>query len=227
MDDKHIRELATMVMEIESLEGRSEPIPFAPRPSAVRRLSVGAGLGLAAAACLVIGVIALKPPVQPSPSGSGPRLADSATGAGAAPSIVEASQERCVVMSLFRDPSGHCSCLQVSEPQWGEGRGLADVPRSELRRVALREPCDTEAQQVLIVAVAGHADALPHSHEQAQAIVQQVSTAAASVGPHADVSSLARAAIGLRDASVVVADTVSMRQPSRVKDLLEGASGWR
>jgi hypothetical protein len=229
MDDRQIRELARMAVEIESLECGDESIPFAAaQASPARRLLVGAGLGLAAAACLVVAVVAMRPAASSRSATNGPLAANNGATGEASASVVPVPKERCVVMAMFRDPSGHCSCTQVSEPEWGDGRGLADVSRGELRRVALREPCDTEAQQVLIVAVAGRGDAVPRNHEQAQALVQQVSTAAASVGPHADVSSLARAAIpALGDASIVVADTVSMRQPSRVKDFLEGTTGLR
>ncbi len=230
MDDRQIQELARMVMEAESLEGSDAPIAFPAHHAhgPVRRILIGAGLGLAAAACLVIGFIAMQP-ARPAAKGGARALTDAhKSPTPDQPAIVPAAAEQCVLMSMFRDPSGHCSCLQVSEPQWEGGRALADVSRSELRRVALREPCDTEAQQVLIVAVSSRADTLPRSHEQAEAIAQQLSTAAASVGRHTDVSTFARAAMpGLSDSATVVAETVPMRQPSRVKDLLEGATGVR
>ena len=241
MDDKQLQELARMVVEIEALEqsasGHEAPIarigPSGLVHGPIRRLMVGAATGLAAAACLVIGLLIMRPAPR-IPAVPETRLADKGpSGHGGdqapAPTIVKTSAtEKCVVMSMFRDTNGRCSCLQVSEPQWEGGRPLADVSRSELHRVALAQPCDTEAQQVIIVAVAGRADTLP-GHEQAEAIAQQISTAAASVGRHTDVTSFARAAMpGLSDGATVVAETVSMRQPSRVKDLLRDAtSGWK
>lgn len=241
MDDRQIQELAKMVMEVEALEraaaGEDADAPFAQigpgvaTHGPVRRLLVGAGMGLAAAACLVLGLVMMRPtPPTVAPGPSRP-IAKGTTGPSGAdsPRIVATAAEDCVVMSMFRDNNGRCSCLQVSEPKWEGGRKLADVSRSELHRVALSSPCDNEAQQVIIVAVAGRADTLPRSHEQAEAIAQQLTTAAASVGRHVDVSSFARAAMpGLSDGATVVAESVSMRQPSRVKDLLPSApSDWK
>src|ERR1051326_1201023 len=122
MDDRHIQELTRMAMEVEALErsasGEEAPIVFsravAPRP--IHRLMVGAGLGLAAAACLVLGFVILRATTPPPVVKPGPAMAGTDRGSGrhgSTGAIGETrlvSNEKCVVMSMYRDASGHCSC---------------------------------------------------------------------------------------------------------------------
>ena len=77
MNDKSIQELVKMAMEIEALErgadlGSSTPEPLARiaggrvvvQAGWGRRLVAGAGVGLAAAACLTIAFVAMRPPTR-------------------------------------------------------------------------------------------------------------------------------------------------------------------
>jgi hypothetical protein len=128
-------------------------------------------------------------------------------------------------MTVFKDNAGECACLQVRQPKWEK---LEEVPRSELFDVALGSPCSTDAQQALIIAVEGDADALPKDHAQVEAIARQLSTVAASVGRHADMSALAYASLpGLKPGTTVIAETVAMRQASRMRDLVPAGIDWR
>jgi hypothetical protein len=104
----------------------------------------------------------------------------------------------------------------MEQPNWCGRRSLTDVSRSELRQAALREPCTNDAQQVLILAVEGRSDSLPRNHEEAEVIAQQLSTAAASIGRHADVTAFAYAAMPrLSSDATVVAESLPMRQAMR------------
>lgn len=254
MNDKNIQELVKMAMEIEALEraGESGGVLDSTEPIAVigqgrileghgampagnwgRRILVGVGLGTAAAACLTVALIALRPSstnfgggrgLANRPAETSPLLEES----GPAVTQVKAESEKCVVLTLYRESDGRCTCLQMEQPEWDGGKSLADVPRSELYNVAFRSPCSTSAQQALIVAVAGKAENLPRDREQAEILAQQVSTAAAAVGRHADVSALAYAAMpGLAAGSTVVAENVSMRQAMRARELAPPGIDWR
>jgi len=160
-----------------------------------------------------------------------------ATGPSVSPSLREADpvikdvkvdSEKCVVMTMYREADGRCTCLQMEQAEWDGGKKLAEVERSELYNVAFRSPCSTSAPQALIVAVAGKAENLPRDRQQAEILAQQVSTAAAAVGRHADVSALAYAAMpSLARGSTVVAENVSMRQAMRARDLAPAGMEWR
>jgi hypothetical protein len=219
MDDKRIQELVRMAMEAEALERPPT------RSGVVRRLFVNAGIGVAAAACLAVGFVVLQPsPPAKAPPSITERPADRSIGTEVAKVETTAEEDGCVVMAMFRAEDGSCSCVQVREPSW-DGRRLADVSRSELRTAALKAPCSNDAEQVFIVAVQGRSDSLPRSHEQAEVIAKQVSRAAASVGRHADVSSLAYAAMpGLSPGATVVAESIAMRETPGVRQMLSGAA---
>lgn len=205
-----------MAMEAEALE--RPPV----QSGVLRRLVLNAGIGVAAAACLTVGFVMLQPS---PPKKSGPAVVERGSDASSPIEVAtaEAAEDGCVVMAMFRAEDGTCSCVQVKEASW-EGRRLADVSRSELRTAALDAPCSNDAERVFIVAVQGRSDSLPRSHEQAELIAKQVSRAAASVGRHADVSSLAYAAMpGLSPGATVVAESIAMRETPGVKQMLSGA----
>lgn len=206
-----------MVMEAEALE---RPLV---RSGVLRRLVLNAGIGVAAAACLTVGFVMLQPS---PPQKTAPSIVERGSEGVSPVELAEAetAEDGCVVMAMFRAEDGSCSCVQVREPAW-DGRRLADVSRSELRTAALNAPCSNDAEQVFIVAVQGRADSLPRSHEQVEVIAKQVSRAAASVGRHADVSSLAYAAMpGLSPGATVVAESIAMRETPGVKQMLSGAA---
>jgi hypothetical protein len=250
VNDKNIQELVKMAMDIEALEragegggalDSTEPIARieygrvargrTPAGNWGRLLMVGVGFGTAAAACLTVALIALKP--KAPGMGQGRELAarpDTPAVVESAPTVreVKADTEKCVVMTMYREADGRCTCVQMEPTEWDGGKKLADVERAELYNVAFRSPCSTSAPQALIVAVAGKPETLPRDRQQAEILAQQVSTAAASVGPHADVSALAYAAMpGLAPGSTVIAERVAMRQALRARDLAPAGINWR
>ena len=242
--DRNVEQLVRMALDIEALERAAGaagdefgPVARigrpAPRHGSWRKVGVGVGFGTAAAACLTLAMFMMQPrnPGSGAPLAVAPRVPSVPIPVepDATPRVVQAANndEKCVVMAMFRGADGQCSCLQMRDGDFEEGRTLAEVPRSELYDVALHAPCSTSAQQVLIVAVSGRADSLPTNHEQAEAIVRQISTAAASVGRHADVSAIAYAAMpGLSPGSTVIAENVAMRQVSQARQLAPEGT-WR
>jgi hypothetical protein len=219
MDDKRIQDLVKMAMEIEALERAGDRPAIGFRAGAIRRLMVNAGMGLAAAACLVVALFVMHGrQQQPIPKlATGPKAPAAVDRpATSSPVVGTADEKGCVVMAMYRDTDGRCTCVQMEQPEWCGQRRLTDVSRSELRQAALREPCTNDAQQVVILAVEGRTDSLPRNHDEAEVIAQQLSTAAASIGRHTDVTAFAYAAMPrLTSDSTVVAETLSMRQATR------------
>jgi hypothetical protein len=68
------------------------------------------------------------------------------------PAAADHGRSSVMVYSLFKDGDGACSCYQWQEV---DGKALEDLGRAELMEVALRAPCTTEAQRVIVVAVGG------------------------------------------------------------------------
>jgi hypothetical protein len=222
MDDKQIQNLVRMAMEAEDLERAGEGLaPLArigpgPAPLAWRLLK-DVGIGVAAAACLTLGFLYFRP----APNIPVVKKGVAMGGGGTRDAVTPAAKDKCVVMAMFRDTDGRCSCVQMRETEWRDQRRLAEVPRAEIRNVALQSPCSSDAEQVLILAMEGQSETLPRNQHEAEVLAQGLSTAAASVGRHADVASLAYTLMpALMPGATVVADSLTMRQPSRVRELL-------
>lgn len=231
MDDRELERLVRMAVEAEELERSADgPLLFASITGQARGgrrwVSLLAGTGAMAAGLLVAFVVLSKVVTQPSHHGETVAKGPAKEGVIAVapdanqPKIVEAkADEKCVVITAFRNPDGRCSCLNMATPEWN-GQRLADVRRSELLDVALRHACTDEANQVFVVAVSGKADTLPKTRDEAEAIAARV--AEAPVGRHSeDISPYVYAAMPqLAADATVVAERVAIRPTSPAAEKL-------
>jgi hypothetical protein len=219
LNDRDIQNLLRMAGEINRLEAGEFERETAPlyriqpsRRDPFRLVRVG-GLSALAAGVVLAGVVSLKfalpspaPSVNPGP-GMTQQTAPPSHEAGSQLASATAEQG-CVVLTVFRDDQGACKCVQMQTHELSDGN-LEDLPRAELLRLALKAPCSTTAQRVLVLAVSGRADMLPRTHEDAEAIARGLGDA------HGDPSTLAYAAMPtLPPDSVVVAETVTWNKPA-------------
>jgi hypothetical protein len=214
MNDRELERLIRMAHEAEALERSAEQPALRLVGGGIRRWVAGLGIGAAAAASLLGAIVIMHQSMGPGKSGkivtrethSAPRPAPS----GGDTTLVKNEPEQCMVLAVYRNADGQCSCLQLKEHEWG-GRSLADVPKRELVDLALREACSSDAHQVLVVAVEDKPGALPKSREDAEAIAAKLSEAPSS-GKVSDVSSYAYAAMPtLSSGATVVAERVAVR----------------
>ncbi len=138
-------------------------------------------VALAAAACLVMGVVAWMISAQ---RGGAPQEVVVAP----APDLPTESPESPIVdgvvaplvtpvvhrvVALFRgdtDDEGRCPdcwCVAQWSPNWGEGRGTNDLHEEELVQASLTHACVSDPRRVVIVGLTGPASAMPKSEAEA------------------------------------------------------------
>lgn len=206
MNDRELERLVRMAVEAETFE---EPCPVVRSAGASsRRLPrfLVTGLGSVAAACVLVGLLlALRPP-PPQPLTMGD-LRPGASEPTTQP-VIQPVAEKSLVMGIFRDRDGNCTCVQWREHKWG-GRRLSDVGRGELVDAVLKASCSTDPRQVMVVAIAGPEGVLPDSREGADRLARVIADAADG---WQELPSAAYAALGDRAAqATVVTEKVSMR----------------
>ncbi len=246
MDDRRLQRLVKMAVEAERLEhpaaggvagevltatDGSEHLSLARRDRVWWR-AAWIGGGLAAAACLTIAFVMVRPPgpaptriakgdgagseVQPVPhevSGSEPAevaiLPRTESDEGTVKLASNRSEsDEAVLFAVYRGANGSCECVQVNDPDWGSEKRLADVSRHELLRAGLQDSCMTMAPEVLVIGVEGKRGTLPSSRQHAETIARRLGEQSLR---GRDVSSLAYAAMpDLPTGTVVVAEKVSI-----------------
>jgi hypothetical protein len=232
MTDREIERLMRMAFEAEDLErsALAEPAPLRLVGGGARRWLAGRGMATAAAASLALAFFVMHKSVAPVPKGplasagnpSHPRESQGATAGTMA--VSGTTDDQCVVMAVFRGADGQCSCLDLKEHEWANGRRLSQIDKRELLDVAMQAPCATNAHQVLVVAVEGKGTALPRSREQAEAIAARLADVPAT-NRHSDVSSYAYAAIpDLPPDATVVAEKLAVRP--QVSATIREAEEW-
>lgn len=239
MNDRELERLIGMALEAEGLErsaAGSPPLRLVGASGGVRRWATGLGIATAAAASLVAAMIIMQNQLishqagrqlaggQPHPHVGPVESSGSSSGStGATGSVALTANDKpgsnTMLMAVFRNSEGQCSCMQVNPHTWTNGRHLADVDRRELIDAAMNEACTVNPHQVLVVAVEGSSNALLQSREQVEAIATKLSEVP---GRHADLTSYAYEAIpGLPRDATVVAERVSVRPVSPLKAAAE------
>lgn len=71
------------------------------------------------------------------------------------------SREQSVMLAIFKDQSGECTCLQYFRDETGAGGSFADLGRSELLSFAIGASCSANPERVVVLALKGRADSLP------------------------------------------------------------------
>jgi hypothetical protein len=216
MTDRELERLLRMALEVEQLAGDS---PVVVR-GAGRRARTAMWLGLSSLAAAAA-VVFVSWPRTTSPTAITPAPISLTPEAPASPAIelrdvplvriTKADEpddaEQSVVFGIFRGPEGECSCVQLTETDWGDRR-LADVGRNELLAAVLGDPCTTMARQLLVVAVSGKPGSVPNSRADAETLALRL--AHVPINEHQDVSLAAYAAMPqLPAGSTVVAEAVS------------------
>lgn len=165
--------------------------------------------GLAAAACLGLGVylatLSGGSAVVPQPIAGGPvvinpvpvdtasevrstsdrALAAAETGAKSRAGT-STGGNASMVLALFEGETDDCACVQWKVVRWGEGRGLADVPRGELINAALASACAPNPSRVVVLAMENDSNGLPSSPEGAEAIMRLVADGPQNCGMDAE-----------------------------------------
>lgn len=233
MTDRELQRLIGMAMEAEDLERSAAfehpPLRLAGGTGGWRRWATGLGVATAAAASLALAMIVVQGRLSPRPlpplahgNPTAPRTAPAdalaSSGAGEVHEVA-GSDDQCMLMAVFRNGEGQCSCVQLQPHTWEQGRKLADVGSPELIHAAMQEACIANPHQVLVLAVEGKSGGLPHSREEAEAIATKLAEAP---GRHGDLTSYAYEAIpGLPRDATVVAERVSVRPASPLKAAAE------
>lgn len=139
-------------------------------------------IALAAAACLVVGVLVwmLSPSRDVAPIETvvapAPRLAPDTSGATTTDSSISSPTLSPIVhqvVALYRgdsDADGRCPdcwCVAQWSPNWGDGRGTNDLHEDELVQASLHHACVTDPQRVVIVGLTGPVTAMPKSDAEA------------------------------------------------------------
>lgn len=218
MDDRQIQQLIRMAGEIDRLEqggpdvARIDHTPIfriQARPADRWKLVRVASLGGIAAAVLLSGVVAMRlsmppaAPVTPGPIAIVPPPSVSHT----TPVVQAEDAQGCVVLTMFKD-GDKCNCVQMQTRELAGA--LESMPRAELIGMALRSPCSTTAQKVVVLAVSGRKDALPKTREDAEALAASITGES-----HSDIASNAYAAMpSLGANATVISETVAWKRPS-------------
>lgn len=231
MDDRQLLALMRLALEAEELERGVHHAADPPHTRRLPRWLIGAA-GLAAA---MFGVLVwLAGPAQWRPRSPAQNAEGTSAGAILADvSLPEANPEvgapdrsgstglpglspptpageQCVVMAVFRGARGTCECVQVHDVALAHGQRLGDVDHEALCDLALRDPCTTSAERVLILAVSGSPDAVARA--SAQATMLGTVLAAAPPVRSEDLAMLAHAAMpAMPPGTTLVARMVALR----------------
>ncbi|MFN0131348.1 MAG: hypothetical protein ACKVW3_02255 [Phycisphaerales bacterium] len=206
MNDRELERLVRMAVEAERFENEAgDSRLLMPR---LRRF-LFTSLTTAAAACLLVAVLFAMRPAAPTPLTTRdliPRPADETVGIQQV-----SSPERSLVMGIFRDRDGRCTCVRWSRQEWG-GRRLSDVGRGELVDAVLKASCTSDPRQVMVVAISGPDEVLPTTREGADRLATALADAA---DRSQELPSAAYAALGAgAGRATVVTEKVSMRGSS-------------
>ncbi len=200
LDDRRIESLIRMAAEIDELEGCARDAraqdqsvlarlnhlgptatpgarPTHPHArSAGRWWLVGSGIAAALVACASLAVWLVPRPsatqlaTLPTPDGRGHVITPMNPAVAPGPALAPGPPEQCVVLAIFSDAHGGFRCVQWCPHQWQGGRRLKDVPATELLGVPFGPPCMPSAERLLVVALAGPRDRLPHTDASAEAL---------------------------------------------------------
>lgn len=191
MNDRQLQELLRMAAEVEEIEshasstlGQVSPWTNAHRPNRVRR-TAWAVASAAAAIALGAGLfVALRPaPVAPNSGGDAMAVKpapapviepDVVPVQGVAIAAVDSRPATPgMLLAIYQDILGAARCVQVLPLPMNPGESLADVARADLLHadeLAEGAVCATGPHRLLVVALAGPANALPASAESAEAL---------------------------------------------------------
>lgn len=107
----------------------------------------------------------LRPPV------SGPRMVSVAS------NPTENAEPACVIVAIFKDSRGGCPCVHIQPHALAAGRSLDDLSPADLFDIHLKGSCGQTGDSLLLVAVEGPGNLLPHTAAEAQALADCVGDA--------------------------------------------------
>lgn len=173
MDDKQIQRLVRMAMEAQSLESPDSAGLFLiaahrswARPAIRWAGAVAASLALAAGAWLALrsqraGPVPGGSPLAGSATPIHPSKAVETTGSVPVVAAAPTTEQRGVLLTIFRDSYGELSCVQWRPHEWGEGKSLAELTPGELLEAGSSAWCDGTASEMVVVALSGPLESVP------------------------------------------------------------------
>jgi len=175
MDERDLNALIRMATEVDAMESDESHSFHWARAKASRRDVImqrltGIG-GLAAAACLALMVFMWV---------RGPQPAAPTPVAIAAPTIehiavpAKLSEEGSVILAIFHDADDRCSCVQLRSDAF-KGRKVSEMGGGELLRTAIATACHENPEKVLVLAMSGPREVLPHTTAEAEVLATCIS----------------------------------------------------
>jgi hypothetical protein len=87
------------------------------------------------------------------------------------------NEQGCVIVAIFKDSAGGCPCIHIQPHTLADGRSLDDLAPEELLDVRLKGSCGATGDSLLLVAVQGPGNMLPHTAAEAEALADCVGDA--------------------------------------------------